>query len=92
VSLPTVKPLDRTAVLGAARECRAVVTVEEHMVNGGLGEACAGLLAEAGIGTRFRIFGLPDEVTVSGSQPEIFRHYGLTMEGLAQTMSALLRA
>jgi transketolase len=92
VSLPTVKPLDRSAVLSASRDCRAVVTVEEHMVNGGLGEACAGILAEAGIGTRFRIVGLPDESTVNGSQPEIFRHYGLTMEGLAQTMRALLRA
>jgi transketolase len=92
VSLPTIKPLDRIAVLGAARECRAVVTVEEHMVNGGLGEACASLVAQAGLAVRFRIVGLPDESTVTGSQPEIFQHYGLTMEGLAQTMSALLRA
>jgi transketolase len=91
LSLPTVKPLDSAAVLRAARECGAVVTVEEHMVNGGLGEACAGILAQAGVGRPFKIAGIPDEYTVTGSQADIFNHYGLSMEGLAQTMRALLK-
>jgi transketolase len=90
ISVPTLKPLDSSAVLAAARECRAVVTAEEHMVNGGLGEAVAGVIAQAGIGTRFKIVGIPDEYTVTGSQADIFRHYGLTMEGLAATAQALL--
>jgi transketolase len=90
VSLPTVKPLDSAAVLAAARECRAVVTAEEHMVNGGLGEAVAGLIAQAGIATRFKIIGIPDEYTVTGSQADIFRHYGLTMEGLGSTARQLV--
>ena len=90
LSIPTIKPLDVLAVLRAARECRAVVTSEEHMVNGGLGEACAAVIAQAGIATRFKIKGLPDEYTVTGSQADIFRHYGLTMEGLAQAMRATL--
>jgi len=90
VSLPTVKPLDTSAVLAAARECRAVITAEEHMVNGGLGEAVAGVIAQAGIGTRFKIAGIPDEYTVTGSQADIFRHYGLTMEGFAEAASSLL--
>ena len=42
-------------------------------------------IAQAGIATRFRIVGIPDEYTVTGSQADIFRHYGLTMEGLAAT-------
>jgi transketolase len=91
LSLPTIKPLDTAAVLQAARECRAVITVEEHMVCGGLGEACAGVLAQAGVATRFHIAGIPDEYTATGSQADIFRHYGLTMEGLAQTAHELLR-
>lgn len=90
VSVPFVKPLDHAAVLAAARECRAVITVEEHLVNGGLGEAVAGLIAQAGIATRFKIVALPDEYTVTGSQAEIFRHYGLTMEGLSATAQGLL--
>jgi len=90
LSLPTVKPLDSAAVLIAAKASRAVITVEEHMVNGGLGEAVASLLAQNSIATRFRIAGIPDEYTVTGSQADIFRHYGLTMEGLAATASDLL--
>lgn len=91
ISLPTLKPLDSAAVLAAARECRAVVTAEEHMVNGGLGEAVAGVIAQAGIGTRFKIAGIADEYTATGSQADIYRHYGLTMEGLSATALELLR-
>lgn len=88
-SLPSVKPLDSDEIETAART-GAVVTVEEHMVNGGLGEACAGLLLQAGITPRLRIAGIPDEYTVTGSQADIFRHYGLSMEGLADTMRSVL--
>lgn len=91
LSVPTIKPLDREAILGAARECRGVVTVEEHLVNGGLGEAVAGVLAQAGVAPRFRIVGIPDEYTATGSQAHIFGHYGLSMEGLARTARELLR-
>lgn len=90
VSLPTVKPLDVSAIL-AARECQAIVTAEEHMIHGGLGEAVASVLAHHGYGGAFRIAGIPDEYTVTGSQADIFRHYGLTMEGLADTVRATLR-
>jgi transketolase len=90
VSLHTIKPLDTAAVLAAGRECRAVVTVEEHMVNGGLGEAVASTLLAAGLAPRFKIVGLPDEDTVTGAQADIFRHYGISMEGLSATARALL--
>jgi transketolase len=86
----TVKPLDTEAILNAGRECRAVVTVEEHMVHGGLGEACASVLMQAGVAKPFRIVGIPDEETVPGAQADIFRHYGISMEGLAQTATELL--
>jgi transketolase len=89
LSMPTVKPLDAPAVLAAARGCRRLVTAEEHMVNGGLGEACAAVLARASARCAFEIVGLPDAYTHTGSQAEIFRHYGLTMEGLAATASSL---
>ena len=65
------------------RQCRAIITVEEHSVHGGLGEACAAVLMQAGVAVPFRIVGIPDEDTVTGSQADIFRHYGITMEGLA---------
>jgi transketolase len=92
ISMHTIKPLDADIVLRAGRECGAIVTVEEHMVNGGLGEACAGLLARAGVGIRrFKTVGIPDEYTVTGSQADIFRHYGISMEGLTDAVLTLLK-
>ncbi len=90
LSLHTIKPLDAAAVCKAATETGVVITVEEHSVNGGLGEACAGLLYQEGIQTRFKIAGLLDEHTVTGSQEEIFRHYGLDGLGLAGLARGLL--
>jgi transketolase len=90
ISMHTIKPLDVDAVLSAGRECGGMVTVEEHRVAGGLGEACAAVLLQAGIRVPFRIVGFPDEETITGSQADIFRHYGISMEGLARTALGLL--
>jgi len=90
LSLHTLKPLDLAAVRQAATETGAVITVEEHSVNGGLGEACAGLLLQEGLPSRFRIVGFPDDHTVTGSQEEIFHHYGIDGPGLAATARQLL--
>lgn len=92
LSMHTIKPLDQEAVLEAAALTRALITVEEHSVFGGLGEACAAVLMQKGIHTRFRIVGIPDEYTVPGSQLEIFKHYGISAAGLAQTAGELLEA
>ena len=91
ISMHTVKPLDIQAVLKTGRECRAVITVEEHSVHGGLGEACASVLMQAGVTVPFRIAGIPDEDTVTGAQADIFRHYGISMEGLSATALKLLK-
>jgi transketolase len=91
ISMHTVKPLDTGTVLDAGRECRAVITVEEHSVCGGLGEACAAALLQSGMAVPFRIVGIPDEETVTGAQADIFRHYGISMEGLSETARKLLK-
>lgn len=91
LSMHTVKPLDVVAILRAGRECRAVITVEEHMIHGGLGEACAAVLMQGGVSVPFQIVGIPDEDTVTGSQADIFRHYGISMEGLAERALKLLK-
>ncbi|MBN2181563.1 MAG: hypothetical protein JW715_06595 [Sedimentisphaerales bacterium] len=90
ISMHTVKPLDAESVLKAASDSGAIVTVEEHCVLGGLGEACAAVLMQAGARVPFRIVGLPDEYTITGSQQEIFEHYGISAKGLAETAEKLL--
>ncbi|HPR33236.1 MAG TPA: transketolase C-terminal domain-containing protein [Prolixibacteraceae bacterium] len=82
ISMHTIKPLDTETVLKAAKECKAVIAVEEHSINGGLGEACASTILEAGISVPFKRVGILDEETVAGSQAEIFQHYGISAEGL----------
>ena len=91
LSLHTIKPLDQAAIRKAATETGGVITVEEHSVNGGLGEACAGLLLQEGIHPRFKIVGFPDDHTVTGSQEEIFRHYAIDGPGLAEAARNLLK-
>ncbi len=44
ISMHTIKPLDTELLQSVAKKCKAIVTVEEHSVNGGLGEACASFL------------------------------------------------
>ncbi len=90
ISIPTIKPLDEQAVLSAAASTGAVLTVEEHSVYGGLGSRCAALLMENGLPVRFKIVGIPDEETVTGSQEEIFAHYGITPEELAEKAKHIL--
>lgn len=91
ISMHTIKPLDESLILQAAANGRPLITAEEHSVHGGLGEAVAALLFQKGYRNKFRIAGLPDEYTVTGSQVEIFDHYGISGEGLMQTALDLLR-
>jgi transketolase len=90
ISMHTIKPLDVDMLIRAARECRALITVEEHSIFGGLGEACAAVLMQVGARLPFRIVGLPDEYMVTGSQLQIFEHYGISAAGLTQAARALL--
>ena len=92
VSMHTIKPLDVKLILQAAANGQPIVTVEEHSVHGGLGEAVASLLFQKGFRNKFKIVGIPDEYTVTGSQTEIFNHYGISGKGLMQTAMELLKA
>ena len=92
ISMHTLKPFDTDALLHAAATSRALITVEEHSVYGGLGERCASILMEKRISIPFKIVGFPDEYTVTGSQMEIFAHYGISPDGLAATARTLLHA
>ncbi|MEI6946735.1 transketolase C-terminal domain-containing protein [Paraflavisolibacter sp. H34] len=92
VSMHTIKPLDYELLATVAATGKPIITVEEHSVYGGLGEACASFLIQNGFRNPFRIMGIPDEYTVTGSQVEIFNHYGLSEEGIAAAALQLLNA
>lgn len=90
ISMHTIKPLDTDLIQAVADTCKAIVTVEEHSVNGGLGEACASYLLQHQYAKPFKIIGIPDEYTVTGSQQDIFNHYGISEEGIAGEVKVLL--
>jgi len=91
VSMHTIKPLDYNLLKKLSEEVSAIITVEEHSVYGGLGEACASFLLENKFNKPFRIVGIPDEYTVTGSQTEILNHYGISEDGLTETALQLIK-
>ncbi len=91
ISMHTIKPLDTDLLFQVASSYPAIMTVEEHSVFGGLGEACASFLMENGFKNKFKIMGIPDEYTVTGSQMDIFNHYGISKSGIADVARKLLK-
>jgi len=91
ISMHTVSPLDQEIIKKVAKKCRAIITVEEHSIRGGLGEACASLLMQEQLFVPFKIIGIKYEDTVTGSQGDIFKHYGITGDGLVETALSLIK-
>lgn len=90
VDMHTISPPDTAEIEAAARETGAVLTVEEHNVTGGLGSAVAEALADAGIATRFRRLGVPDEHVLIGPPAALYAHYQLDAAGVESAARTLL--
>lgn len=82
IDIHTIKPIDREAVIEAARRCGAVVTAEEHLIAGGLGELVAGILARE-CPTPMEIVAVDDKFGQSGTPAELMKAYGLDAEHVA---------
>jgi transketolase len=91
LDMHTIKPLDKEAVLRAAQETRALLTIEEHTIVGGLGSAVAEVLAEAGMSIPFRRVGLPDTFATEGNPDYLRQLYGLHGAAIAERAAALLK-
>ena len=85
----TVKPLDKDALLKAASECGALVTVEEHTVVGGLGGAVSEYLTESCPVPVLKV-GVQDTFGESGEPEEILEKYGLTSEEVIKKVRKVL--
>ena len=89
INMATIKPLDRELVIRAAKECGKIVTVEEHSIIGGLGEAvCAALAEECPVPVR-RV-GVQDVFGHSGSADELLKEFGLCADSIAAKAKELL--
>lgn len=89
LNVSTLKPLDEEALEATARRTGAVLTLEEHSVNGGLGSAVAEALGER-YPVPIRRMGVRDAFGLSGKPDELLRHFGLTAADAAREAEALL--
>ncbi len=85
VEMPTLKPIDRKAIVRLARETGAIVTVEENNILGGLGGAVAEVLVEE-IPTPLERVGILDCYADTGSQDELLEHFGLTVPHIVESV------
>jgi transketolase len=90
VNMSSMVPMDRAAVIAAAKETRAIVTIEEASVYGGLGGAVAEIVADEHP-VRVRRLGVPGVFAPTGSAEFLLEHFGLTVEGIATAAAELLQ-
>lgn len=89
VNMHTIKPLDAECVLKYAQQCGNVITVEEHSVIGGLGDAVADALMGK-VCCKFRKIGINDQFGQSGKAADVLREYGLTADQIAARIKETL--
>jgi transketolase len=91
MNMSSIKPMDREAVVRAARETCGIVTVEEHSVYGGLGGAVAEILALEHP-ARMKMLGVPGVFAPTGSAEFLLEYFGLTAEGIEAAVKELMDA
>ena len=93
LSMHTLKPIDKKAILNAAHETGGILTIEEHSHIGGLGGAVSEIIAEeVGKKVRFKRVALPSEFTGHvGDQDYLRGIYGLTVDGIVENAIAVLK-
>ena len=89
INVHTIKPIDAACVTEYAQKCGNVVTVEEHSVIGGLGDAVADVLMGK-VCCKFRKIGVNDQFGQSGKAADVLREYGLTADQIAARIKETL--
>lgn len=89
LNMHTIKPLDEAAIIAAAKETGAIITVEEHSIYGGLGAAVAEVVVQ-NHPVPMKVLGIPDEPAIAGKTAEVFRHYGITGDNIKQVALDLI--
>ena len=85
INIHTIKPIDAECVTEWAEKCGKVITVEEHSVIGGLGDAVADVLMGK-VNCKFHKIGVNDRFGQSGKAADVLREYGLTADQIAETV------
>jgi transketolase len=90
LNMPTIRPIDRDAIVLAAKR-GPIVTVEEHTTIGGLGGAVAEVVVET-VPVKMRLMGVPGEFAPTGSAEFLMEHFGLTPRHIRDAALSLMEA
>jgi len=91
VNMHTIKPIDRDAIIYASNKTHRILTIEEHNVVGGLGDAVASVIAEEGLRCQFRKHGIYDEFSIIGYAEDLYSYYKLDANGIADVVRELMQ-
>lgn len=89
IDMYCIKPLDEDTILKAATQTKAIVTLEEHSIVGGLGSLVCQLVAQ-NAPCKVKCLALPDSAPIAGVSKEVFAYYGLEKENVAKVCKELL--
>lgn len=90
INVHTIKPIDQETVLTYANKCSYTVTVEEHSVIGGLGDAIADVLIGKG-DFNFKKIGVQDRFGQSGKPQDVLKEYGLSPDAILSTIEEFMK-
>lgn len=90
LNMHTIKPLDETEIIKAAKETGCIITVEEHSIYGGLGAAVSEVVTQ-NCPVPMKIVGVPDEPAIPGKSEEVFKHYGLTADNISSIALEIIK-
>lgn len=88
VDMFTIKPIDRNAIINAAKTGKIIVA-QDHNIIGGLGSAVATVLAEEGLSIKFKIVGIPDDFYPMAHSGFLYHKFGYDTDGLENAMIKL---
>ena len=89
INMHTIKPIDEQAIISAARKCGAIVTVEEHQINGGLGSAVSEILSR-NWPAPIEYIGMPNSFGESGKPDELLEKYGMKAKNIVEAVKKVV--
>ncbi len=90
MNLSTIKPLDKESIIALAKETKAIITIEDHQIAGGMGSAVAECLAE-NYPTLIEFMGVKDQFGQSGTVEELYRCYGLDTSSIIEKVKNIIK-
>lgn len=90
INMHTIKPIDEQAILQAATETKAILTVEDHQISGGLGSAVSEVLADHSVAIPFKRLGVRDVFGQSGKSSDLLAEYSLDKTGIIKAIHELM--